>query len=386
MIEVYDKSSTHSGVGKTGANIKVVGIGGGGNNAVDRMIEDQLYNVDFIAVNTDHQVLERSRAGTRIQIGDKLTRGLGAGGDPDIGRNAAEETRDEIAKAIAGTDLLFITAGMGGGTGTGGAPVIAEIAKSMDIRTIGVVTKPFNFEGKPRMNNAVTGIAELKKHVDTLVVIPNQKLLEIVEKDTSFMQALKKADEILCQGVQAISDLITKDGIINVDFADVSTIMQIKGMAHMGVGRASGKNRTTMAAELAIRSPLLETSINGAMSVLISLAASHDLGLMEASSAAEVIGEAVDPDASIIFGTTINDDLGDEVVITVFATGLEKTDSYIPSLRPSRDMLQTPADSENSDGQGRPGSDAQVKVIRKFKPTGDEEDPIQIPSFLSTKR
>jgi len=386
LIEVYDKSSTHSGVGKTGANIKVVGIGGGGNNAVDRMIEDQLYNVDFIAVNTDHQVLERSRAGTRIQIGDKLTRGLGAGGDPDIGRNAAEETRDEIAKAIAGTDLLFITAGMGGGTGTGGAPVIAEIAKSMDIRTIGVVTKPFNFEGKPRMNNAVTGIAELKKHVDTLVVIPNQKLLEIVEKDTSFMQALKKADEILCQGVQAISDLITKDGIINVDFADVSTIMQIKGMAHMGVGRASGKNRTTMAAELAIRSPLLETSINGAMSVLISLAASHDLGLMEASSAAEVIGEAVDPDASIIFGTTINDDLGDEVVITVFATGLEKTDSYIPSLRPSRDMLQTPADSENSDGQGRPGSDAQVKVIRKFKPTGDEEDPIQIPSFLSTKR
>jgi len=386
LIEVYDKSSTHSGVGKTGANIKVVGIGGGGNNAVDRMIEDQLYNVDFIAVNTDHQVLERSRAGTRIQIGDKLTRGLGAGGDPDIGKNAAEETKDEIAKAIGGTDLLFITAGMGGGTGTGGAPVIAEIARELDIRTIGVVTKPFHFEGKPRMNNALSGIAELKKYVDTLVVIPNQKLLETAEKDVTFMQALKKADEILCQGVQAISDLITKDGIINVDFADVSTIMQLKGMAHMGVGRASGKNRTTLAAELAIKSPLLETSINGAMSVLISLAASQDLGLMEASSAAEVIGEAVDPDASIIFGTTINDDLGDEVVITVFATGLEKTDSYIHNLRPSRDTRQAAPDGENAEDQGRVSPDAPVKVVRNFNKAGDEEEPFQIPNFLMNKK
>jgi len=256
----------------------------------------------------------------------------------------------------------------------------------MDIRTIGVVTKPFNFEGKPRMNNAVTGIAELKKHVDTLVVIPNQKLLEIVEKDTTFMQALKKADEILCQGVQAISDLITKDGIINVDFADVSTIMQIKGMAHMGVGRASGKNRTTMAAELAIKSPLLETSINGAMSVLISLAASRDLGLMEASSAAEVIGEAVDPDASIIFGTTINDDLGDEVVITVFATGLEKTDSFIPHIRPSRDTQQAASDTEASDGSGRANPDAPVKVVRNFNKGGNEEEPFQIPNFLMNKK
>ena len=383
MIEIFDKSSSHTGDGKSGANIKVVGVGGGGNNAVDRMIEDQLYSVEFIAVNTDHQVLERSRAATRIQIGDKLTRGLGAGGNPDKGRNAAEESRDEIAKAIAGTDLLFITAGMGGGTGTGAAPIIAEIAKEMDIRTVGVVTKPFNFEGKPRMNNATAGISELKKHVDTLVVIPNQKLLDIVEKDTSFVQALKKADEILCQGVQAISDLITKDGIINVDFADVSTIMQIKGIAHMGVGRASGKNRTDNAAEMAIKSPLLETSMNGAKSVLISVAGSKELGLIEASSAADIIGAAADPNASIIFGTTINEDLGDEVVITVFATGLEQNESFIPFLRPQ--STQTQAQDGEAE-QGRPLSETPVKVVRTFSKTGNDDEPfIDIPNFLQKK-
>jgi len=385
LIEVFD--STYSSSGKSRANIKVVGVGGGGNNAVDRMIEDQLYNVDFVSVNTDHQVLERSMAGTRIQIGDKLTRGLGAGGDPVIGRNAAEETKDEIQKAIMGTDLLFITAGMGGGTGTGAAPVIAEIAKEMNIRTVAVVTKPFNFEGRPRMTNATNGITELKKHVDTLVVIPNQNLMEIVTKDTSFKQALKKADEILCQGVQAISDLITKDGIINVDFADVSTIMQIKGIAHMGVGRASGKNRTDVAAEMAIKSPLLETSINGAKSVLISIAGAEELGLMEASSAAEIIGAVVDPNANIIFGTTINTELGDEVVITVFATGLEQNDSFIPAQRPSQAQAQQPQEPAGSDSQqGRPPLDSPVKVVRNYNRAGTEEEPFEIPIFLQNRK
>ena len=384
MIEVFD--STYASGTKSRANIKVVGVGGGGNNAVDRMIEDELYSVDFISVNTDHQVLERSRAGTRIQIGDKLTRGLGAGGDPEIGRNAAEETKDEIQKAIMGTDLLFITAGMGGGTGTGAAPVIAEIAKEMNIRTVAVVTKPFQFEGKPRMNKALTGIAELKKHADTLVVIPNQKLLEIVAKDTSFMQALKKADEILCQGVQAISDLITKEGVINVDFADVSAVMQIKGTAHMGVGRATGKNRTDVAAEMAIKSPLLETSINGAKSVLISIAGAEELGLIEASSAADIIGAVVDPNANIIFGTTINKELGDEVVITVFATGLEQNDTFIPVSRPAPSQASADPAAEGEGANSRPPLDSPVKVVRNFNRAGSDEEPFEIPIFLQNRK
>lgn len=306
------------------AKIKVIGVGGGGNNAVDRMIEDKIENISFINVNTDFQALMSSKAPARIQLGDKLTRGLGAGGVPEVGRKAAEETKEEIAQAIAGSDMIFVTAGMGGGTGTGAAPVIAEIAKGLGILTVGVVTKPFNFEGKKRMRNALEGIAELKKNVDTLVVIPNQKLFEVIAKDTTMVDSFKKADEILRQGVLAIADLISKPGMVNLDFADVRSIMQNKGVAHMGVGRATGKNKTEEATMNAINSPLLETSINGARSVLLSVAGDERLSLMEVDAAGKIVTDTVDPDANIIFGTTINNELVDEVVVTVIATELER--------------------------------------------------------------
>ncbi len=305
------------------AKIVVIGVGGGGNNAVNRMIADNVKSIEFISVNTDNQALNSSKASVKIQLGNKLTRGLGAGGKPEIGRKAAEESSEEVTNAITGADMLFITAGMGGGTGTGAAPVIAALAREQGILTVGVVTKPFNFEGKKRMRNAVEGIEELKKNVDTLVVIPNQRLLEVIDKDTSLVDSFKKADEVLRQGVQGISDLISKPGMINLDFADVRTIMSNKGIAHMGVGRASGKNKTETAAEMAIRSPLLETSINGAKSVLISIAGDLNLGLFDTDVAANIIADAIDPDAEIIFGTTINEDLKDEVIVTVIATGLE---------------------------------------------------------------
>ncbi|KAI4453455.1 cytosol non-specific dipeptidase [Holotrichia oblita] len=308
---------------ESGAVIRVIGVGGGGNNAVDRMIDDNVECIEFISVNTDHQALERSKAPLRIRLGDKLTKGRGAGGRPEIGKKAAEETREEIAQAIQGTTMLFVTAGMGGGTGTGAAPVIAEIAKEMDILTVGVVTKPFNFEGKPRMKNAIEGIDELKKYVDTLVVIPNQRLLEVIDADTSIVQAFQMADEVLRQGVQGISDLVSKPGIINLDFADVSTIMRSQGIAHMGVGRSAAKNKMETAALEAINSPLLETSIEGATSVLLSIAGSANMNMREIDAAATIITNAVDKDANIIFGTTINDDLKDEVIITVIATGFD---------------------------------------------------------------
>jgi len=314
------------------AKIKVIGVGGGGNNAVDRMIEDSV-QVEFISANTDMQALANSKASIKIALGEQLTRGLGAGGKPETGRQAAEESSESIADKIRGADMLFITAGMGGGTGTGAAPIIASIAREQKILTVGVVTKPFNFEGKKRMRNAISGIEELKKNVDTLVVIPNQKLLEVISKDTSLIESFKKADEVLRQGVQSISDLISKPGMINLDFADIKTIMANKGVAHMGVGYASGKNKTEIAAELAIRSPLLETSINGAKSVLISIAGDLNLGLFDTDIAANIIGNAVDPDAEIIFGTTINQELNDEVIITVIATGLEEIPVPPPNIK-----------------------------------------------------
>ena len=307
------------------AKIKVIGVGGGGGNAVNRMVEDAIESVDFIAVNTDHQALIGSKAQTRIQLGDKLTRGLGAGGNPEIGCKAAEETKDEISAAISGADMVFVTAGMGGGTGTGAAPVIASLAREQGILTVGVVTKPFHFEGKIRMRKADSGIEQLRANVDTLIVIPNQKLLEVIEKETTLIDSFKKADEVLQQGVRGISELIKKPGIINLDFADVRTIMHRKGIAHMGVGRASGKNKTSIAAEMAINSPLLETSIKGAKSVLISVSGDANLGLMESAAAAELINQATDPDAEVIYGTAISDELNDEVIITVIATGLEET-------------------------------------------------------------
>ena len=319
------------------AKITVIGAGGGGNNAVDRMVEDGVEAIEFVCANTDHQALERSIAPTRIQLGDKLTKGLGAGGDPEVGRRAAEESKDEIKQLLTDTDMLFVTAGMGGGTGTGSAPVIASIAREMGILTVAVVTKPFRFEGTHRMKNALSGIAELKKYVDTLVVIPNQRLLEIIDRNTSMLQAFKKADETLRQGVQGIADLISKPGQINLDFADVYTVMSGKGLAHMGVGHATGKDKAEVAAEMAIKSPLLETSIKGAKSVLISIAGDPNFSLMETDTAITYITETIDPNAEIIYGTTINDDLDDEVVITVIATGLDDESVHSnPSIQNQR--------------------------------------------------
>ncbi len=305
------------------AKIKVIGVGGGGNNAVNRMIDHGVRGVDFIALNTDRQSLQASRAEFKLQLGEKITKGLGAGANPDIGAKAAEENRNEIAEAIKGSDMIFITAGMGGGTGTGAAPVVAEIAKEMGILTVGVVTKPFTFEGRKRLLQAESGIENLKTKVDTLVTIPNDRLLQIADKKTTMADAFVMADEILKQGIQGISDLISVPNLINLDFADVQTIMFDKGIAHMGIGQAGGDNRATEAAKQAIRSPLLETSIEGAKSVLLNITGGSDLGIFEVNEAADLIRQSVDQDANIIFGAGIDDDLSDEIKITVIATGFD---------------------------------------------------------------
>lgn len=311
------------------AKIKVIGVGGGGGNAVNRMILEKLGGVDFIAINTDKQALISSQAEIKIQIGEKLTRGLGAGANPEVGAKAAQETRDEIQKALSGADMVFVTAGMGGGTGTGAAPIVAEIAKEMGILTVGVVTKPFVFEGRKRMANAEKGIENLKQRVDTLITIPNDRLLQIVEKRTSMLEAFKKADEVLKQGVQGISALIAEPGLINLDFADVQTIMKGQGLAHMGIGQASGENRAVNAVKQAIQSPLLETSIRGAKGVLLNITGGADLGLFEVNEAAELVEESTDDEANIIFGAVIDESLGDEIRITVIATGFDGTSEKI---------------------------------------------------------
>ena len=305
------------------ASIKVVGCGGGGTNAVNRMVEAGLRGVEFIAVNTDRQALNLSKADTKIQIGEKLTKGLGAGAVPDIGRRAADESREEIAEAIKGADLVFVTAGMGGGTGA--APVVAEIAREAGCLTIAVVTKPFLFEGKQRMKNAELGIGELKQNVDTLVVIPNDRLLQVVSKGTTMLEAFRIADDVLRQGIQGISDLIAVPAIINLDFADVRTVMESGGMAHMGIGTGSGENGLVDAAKNAIASPLLETKIDGARAVLINVSGGADLNIMDVNEAASLIMQAADSEANIIFGANIDEALADEVRITVIATGFEKT-------------------------------------------------------------
>lgn len=307
-----------------GAQIKVVGAGGGGNNAVNRMIDAELRGIEFISVNTDKQALYLSKAGQKIQIGDKLTRGLGAGANPEIGQRAAEESKEEITQALKGADLVFITAGMGGGTGTGAAPVVAEIAKELGILTIGVVTKPFLFEGRKRMIHAEQGIARLKEKVDTLVTIPNDRLLQVVDKKTPITEAFRVADDVLKQGVQGISDLITIPGLINLDFADVRTIMLNTGLAHMGIGKASGEGRAVEAAKQAISSPLLETTINGATGVLLNITGGPNLTLFEVNEAADQVKQAADPDANIIFGAVIDENMGDDIRITVIATGFDK--------------------------------------------------------------
>ena len=318
----------------TFASIKVVGCGGGGNNAVNRMVDAGLRGVEFISINTDRQALGQSNAQVKIQIGEKLTKGLGAGAIPEVGRRAAEESREEIASALKGSDLVFITAGMGGGTGTGAAPIVAEIARDLGTLTIAVVTKPFNFEGKQRMKNAEAGIDELKQHVDTLVVIPNDRLLQVVNKGTTMLEAFRIADDVLRQGIQGISDLIAVPAMINLDFADVKTVMESGGMAHMGIGIGSGENRLVEAAKNAIASPLLETNIDGARAVLINVTGGADISIVDINEAANLIMEAADPDANIIFGAGIDETMGEDVRITVIATGFEKTP--FPSKEPAR--------------------------------------------------
>lgn len=303
------------------ASIKVIGVGGGGSNAVNRMIDSGLQGVDFLVANTETQALDNSKADIKIQLGEKLTKGLGAGANPQVGEEAAQESREEITKALQGSDMVFVTAGMGGGTGTGAAPVVAKIAKEQGILTVGVVTKPFKFEAKKRMINAVSGIEKLKESVDTLIVIPNDKLLEIVDRRTSMPDALKKADEVLQQAVQGITDLINLPALINLDFADVQTVMKDKGMAHIGIGNAKGDEKAIEAVKLAVASPLLETTINGASHVIINI--SGDISLMDANDAASYVQDLAGEDANIIFGAKYDETMTDEATITVIATGLE---------------------------------------------------------------
>ena len=307
------------------ASIKVVGVGGAGTNAVNRMVDSGLRGVEFIAVNTDKQALALSKATNKVQIGEKLTKGLGAGANPEIGKRAAEESREELAEILKGADLVFVTCGMGGGTGTGAAPIIAEIARDQGILTIGVVSKPFMFEGRQRMKNAEAGIEQLKANVDTLVVVPNDRLLQIVSKGTTMTEAFKIADDTLRQGIQGISDLIAVPAMINLDFADVRTVMESRGLAHMGIGTGSGENRMVEAAKQAVSSPMLETSIDGARAVLINITGGPDTSILEVNEAAQLITQAADPEANIIFGAGIDENLNDEVRITVIATGFEKT-------------------------------------------------------------
>lgn len=316
------------------ADIKVIGVGGGGNNAINRMIEAGLKGVEFIAVNTDSQALFLSKAEKKIQIGEKLTKGLGAGADPEIGMKAAEETADDIKRALQGADMIFVTAGMGGGTGTGGAPIIARIAKEIGALTVGVVTRPFTFEGRKRNLQADRGIQSLREAVDSLITIPNDRLLQVVDKSTAFNDAFRIADDILRQGVQGISDLIAVPGVINCDFADVQTVMQNTGSALMGIGKANGEKRASEAARAAISSPLLETSIEGAKGVLFNITGGNDLTLFEINEAAEIIHQSADIEANIIFGANIDENLEDEVRVTVIATGFNS---------PKTQAMETPS-------------------------------------------
>lgn len=306
--------------------IKVFGVGGGGNNAVNRMIASNIKSAQFYAVNTDRQALMMSQAKEKIQIGGKLTRGLGAGADPEVGRRAAEESKTEIAEKLKGADLVFITAGMGGGTGTGAAPVIASIAKEMGILTIAVVTKPFGFEGAHRMENAEMGISNLAKCVDTLVVIPNDKLLKVVPKGTPMLEAFEYADDVLRQGIQGISDLIATSSLINLDFADVRTVMKNRGLAHMGIGEGTGENRSIEAVRMAVASPLLETTIEGAQAVIINVTGGFDLTLDEVNTAVELVKQAIDPSANTIFGATIDEKYNEKLMVTIIATGFKNSD------------------------------------------------------------
>ncbi|MCQ2546249.1 MAG: cell division protein FtsZ [Clostridia bacterium] len=326
--------------------IKVIGVGGGGCNAVNRMIEDGMKGVTFIAVNTDKQTLDKNKAETKIQIGEKLTKGLGAGGNPEIGQKSAEENIENLEKFVQGSDMVFVTCGMGGGTGTGAAPVIAKIAKDMGILTVGVVTKPFGFEGKKRGEHAELGIKYLKKYVDSLVVVPNDKLLETVQEQTSLLDAFKLADDVLKQGVQSISDIIVDDALINLDFADVTTIMKDRGVVHMGVGHGRGENKLDDAVQSAVNSPLLETKIDGAKAVLINITGGRDLTMFDVDKVASQIDEQADPNAIIILGTSIKEEMQDEIAVTVIAAGFEKPRD-LGSMIPGRPEAADPSEPDS---------------------------------------
>ena len=343
MFEDILNSPDSSGiVPETLAKIKVVGVGGGGNNAVNRMIVAGLQGVDFISVNCDAQALLLSKAQNRIQIGEKLTKGLGAGANPEIGQKAAEESREIIIEQLRGADMVFVTAGMGGGTGTGAAPIVAECARGAGALTVGVVTKPFSFEGKRRMNQAEAGIVTLKERVDTLITIPNDRLLQVIDRRTSMIDAFRIADDVLRQGVQGISDLISVPGLINADFADVKTIMSNAGSALMGIGTATGDNGAVAAAEAAIKSPLLEASIEGARGVLFNITGGKDLSLFDVTEASNIITEAVDPDANIIFGAVIDEKLDDEIRVTVIATGFNGKNPALYPEKTGQSTIKTP--------------------------------------------
>ena len=370
------------------AVIKVVGIGGGGVNAVNRMIELGLRGVEFIAINTDAQALLMSDADVKLDVGRELTRGLGAGADPEVGRRAAEDHAEEIEEALAGADMVFVTAGEGGGTGTGGAPVVARIAKSIGALTIGVVTKPFGFEGKRRQAQAEIGVATLKNEVDTLIVVPNDRLLEISDRGISMLEAFSTADQVLLAGVQGITDLITTPGLINLDFADVKSVMQGAGSALMGIGASRGADRAIKAAELAVASPLLEASIDGAHGVLLSIQGGSNLGIFEINDAARLVQEAVHPEANIIFGAVIDDTLGDEVRVTVIAAGF---DGGEPAPRPATDKrsnfveavavpvaVAADADAPRAEGWAREPEVPVVASLDEFEDDGD----LDIPDFL----
>ena len=351
-------------------NIKVIGIGGGGNNVVNRMVSSGTGGVDFVAVNTDKQALNVSSAGYKIQIGEKLTHGQGAGSDPEVGRKSAEESRSQISKALEETDMLFITAGMGGGTGTGAAPIVAEIARELGILTVGVVTKPFGFEGRRRMQQAEKGIEDLRTRVDSLVIIPNERLKHATDQKITFANAFEIADDVLRQAVQSISDLIKNTGFINLDFADVTKVMKDAGLAHMGVGRAAGKGKAAEAARLAISSPLLETSINGAKGIIINVTGSMDIGLEEVEEAASLVQEIVDPDAETIFGAAFDDSLEDEIRVTVIATGFEKKEPSVPVVRGQQAPVQPQAGGAPQQAAQAPGpqDDIQSRFRSLFDP------------------
>ena len=380
------------------AKIRVVGIGGGGNNALESMIStQQIQGVDFIGVNTDAQALLLGHSSTKVQIGDKLTKGLGSGGDPEIGRQAAEESAEKIKDILNGSDMVFVAAGMGGGTGTGAAPVIAKIAKELGALTIAVVTKPFSFEGTRRMVNAEDGIENLKDKVDTLIVIPNQRILDVVDRKVSLIDAFKVADSVLAQGVQGISDLITLPGLINVDFADVRSIMTNSGSALMGIGTGSGENRAQTAARSAVSSPLLEISMDGARGVLFNITGGSDLSMSEVDEAAKIIAEAADPDANIIFGTTIDENLQGQIKITVIATGFDQSRAKLREfVAPFRQSPPTPiitsSNNNNSHTQTPTVTNNTQPVQQSNNNTAvtdddqtDDEDVWNIPAFLRNK-